>query len=519
MPSFQRWKSLPPQSLTVSIRPIGHARQLLLITVIGLFTTVFAQALPGTNALMAQSAPPESVVTRLPSGAASSAPVATPTPTPPLHTTPSQASASSSGTPLLSAISPQEVYRKVAAAVAFIDTPSGTGSGLLLDNGFVLTNAHVVWPHDGARIVFGNGSEFLDVPLHNTDYLVDLALLGPIDADLPVLSLGDGESSPIGSQVYLVGYPGEVDEFPQPALASGLISLMREWRTFGISYFQTDAAIAGGQSGGVLLSAAGDVIGITGFSFAEGAFGLAASTADVAERVAQLTAGEDTDGLATRKLTERGARLRHSYTPEHTHDQRMYLIQEPIGSEIEVRTSSKSDQFFYVVDVFGEYAVYSDENGAGQEKDSFTVELDAPYFLVVGPVDDPDGAAIDVRSSRRLHPFVDPDDDSPITVGSQITGQIDYAGDVDIFRLQLAALDTVTLTVDSIAIDPILTIERLGSARSASDSAAIIDDDSGGGLFGVNAALVFTAPRDGEYLIIVEDSSQYDVGGYVLRVE
>jgi S1-C subfamily serine protease len=515
------------------IHSIVHARRLLLITALGLLSTVFAQVRPG-GALMAQSARPVGAVTRSATGAVSSAPVAAPTdnplqtppPTLTRHITFSQTGTPNSDTPRLTfpplagAISPAEIYRKVAAAVAFIQVPSGTGSGLLMDNGFVLTNAHVVWPHSSARIVFGDGSEFLDVPLHSADSMVDLALLGPIDADLPSLPLGDGESSPIGSQVYLIGYPGEVEKFPQPALASGLISRMREWHTFGISYFQTDAAIAGGQSGGVLLSAAGEVIGITGFSFADGAFGLAASTADLAERVALLAAGEDTDGLATRKLTERGSRLRHSYTPEHAHDQRMYLIQEPIGSEIEVRTSSKSDQFFYVVDIFGEYAVFSDETGSGQEKDSFTVELDAPYFLVVGPVDDPDGAVIDVRGSRRLHPFVDPDDHSPIKVGSQITGQIDYAGDVDVFRLQLAALDEVTLTVDSVAIDPYISIERLGAVSSNDGiSDGISDDDSGGGLFGVNASLVFTAPRKGEYLVVVEDSSQYDVGGYVLHVE
>ena len=504
-----------------------QARRLLLIAVVALFITTITQIWGGAGALRAQHAWPErqagpaSVITRLPPGASIAPPVSMPSGGPlqvlrPTHTpliTPTQPTIVEAVP--AAAISPAELYRKVAAAVAFIQVPSGTGSGLLLDNGFVLTNAHVVWPHNGARVVFGDGSEFLDVPLYNADYLVDLAVLGPIDADLPFLPLGDGEASLIGSQVYLVGYPGEVEEFPQPALASGLISRMREWRTLGISYFQTDAAIAGGQSGGVLLSAAGDVIGITGFSFAEGAFGLAASTADLAERVARLVAGEEIDGLATRKLSDRGARLRHSYTPEHAHDQRMYLIQEPIGSEIEVRTSSKSDQFFYVVDIFGEYAVYSDETGSGQEKDSFTIELDAPYFLVVGPVDEPDDAAIDVRSSRRLHPFVDPEDNSLISAGSQITGQIDYAGDVDVFRLRLAALDAVTLTVDSVAIDPNISIERLGATSSASAS----DDDSGGGLFGVNASLVFTAPRAGDYLVVVEDSSQYDIGGYVLHVE
>ena len=45
------------------------------------------------------------------------------------------------------------------------------------------------------------------------------------------------------------------------------------------------------------------------------------------------------------------------------------------------------------------------------------------------------------------------------------------------------------------------------------------DNDSGGGLFGSNAAIVYEPLRDGEFLVTVEDAGGVDVGGYVLRVE
>ena len=67
----------------------------------------------------------------------------------------------------------------------------------------------------------------------------------------------------------LIGYPAEFGEFPQPTITWGILSRYREWEQIGITYFQTDAAIAGGQSGGVLLSESGEVIGISGLRFSE----------------------------------------------------------------------------------------------------------------------------------------------------------------------------------------------------------------------------------------------------------
>ena len=81
----------------------------------------------------------------------------------------------------------------------------------------------------------------------------DLAVIGPLDTDIPPLTLEDGEELPIGRDMLLIGYPAEFGEFPQPTITWGILSRYREWEQIGITYFQTDAAIAGGQSGGVLL--------------------------------------------------------------------------------------------------------------------------------------------------------------------------------------------------------------------------------------------------------------------------
>jgi len=219
------------------------------------------------------------------------------------------AKAQSSGPGLSSA----EIYSRVSPSVAYIQTPVGTGSGVLIDGGFVVTNAHVVWPFREVRVVFPDGSEFIGAPVFNSDLMGDLAVIGPIQTEVDPLPLMDGEDISIGSDLFLIGYPAELEDFPQPTITRGILSRLREWESIGITYLQTDASIAGGQSGGVLVSKHGEVVGISGFSFSEAMFGLAASTADVGPRVARLIAGDDISGLGERNLPSAEGKLDYEH--------------------------------------------------------------------------------------------------------------------------------------------------------------------------------------------------------------
>ncbi len=58
-----------------------------------------------------------------------------------------------------------EIFTAISPAVAFVDTPTGTGSGVLIQGGYLLTNAHVVWPFSAVRVVFPDGSEYVDTPV------------------------------------------------------------------------------------------------------------------------------------------------------------------------------------------------------------------------------------------------------------------------------------------------------------------------------------------------------------------
>lgn len=196
------------------------------------------------------------------------------------------------------------VYQSVAPSVVYIETDWGTGSGFVVEvdgDKYVVTNRHVVSPFRQVRIVLPDGNELSDAPVIDVDMLADLAVIGPIETDVRPLVLSPDVTTAVGSPVYLIGYPAESESFPQPTLATGLLANIRHWEAADLTYYQTDASTVGGQSGGVLVAANGDILGVPTFWFGmPGAFGLALNAADVLPRIEQIVAGQDSDGLGAR---------------------------------------------------------------------------------------------------------------------------------------------------------------------------------------------------------------------------
>ena len=143
----------------------------------------------------------------------------------------------------------------------------------------------------------------------------------------------------------------------------GLVSRVRE-SALGVSYFQTDAAIAGGQSGGALVSNKGEVMGIVSFWFSEAGYGLAASSVDVLPRVEEIIAGEDPSGLGDRRLSFVGGQKRHESTLSNIWSQRAYLIPAPeIGDVVEIDVTSDNNIDFIVYDSFAIEIISIDNGG------------------------------------------------------------------------------------------------------------------------------------------------------------
>lgn len=141
-------------------------------------------------------------------------------------------------------------------------TQKNLGSGVILrDNGFIVTNAHVVARGENIRILMADDREFA-ATIVGTDEDSDLAVLKIEAEDLPSIPLATSTPPLIGETVIAIGNPFGFSH----SVTTGVISATgRSLRTNNRNYLdfiQTDASINPGNSGGPLLNIKGDLIGI-----------------------------------------------------------------------------------------------------------------------------------------------------------------------------------------------------------------------------------------------------------------
>lgn len=152
-------------------------------------------------------------------------------------------------------------------------TVEWSGSGFIVSEaGYVVTNNHVVAGAERIDIELHDGRVFEDVELVGRDPQTDVALLRLEMDDSAVLPIGSSDETEVGEWVLAIGSPG-FRASPGPLLSSvtaGIvsakgrsISILRNRNRLAIEDFiQTDAVINRGNSGGPLVNAAGEVIGI-----------------------------------------------------------------------------------------------------------------------------------------------------------------------------------------------------------------------------------------------------------------
>jgi S1-C subfamily serine protease len=147
---------------------------------------------------------------------------------------------------------------------------SGVGTGIIIDeDGYILTNSHVVSDGTAQTITVGlsDGRELSGKVLWN-DKSIDLAIVKIEATGLTAAELGDSDEINIGAYAVAIGNPLGLDF--ERSVTAGVISGLN--RTITVSdgqtettmdnLIQTDAAINSGNSGGPLLNAKGQVIGI-----------------------------------------------------------------------------------------------------------------------------------------------------------------------------------------------------------------------------------------------------------------
>ncbi len=172
------------------------------------------------------------------------------------------------------AIEPSVV--RIDAIVQGSAIPNGTGV-IVSDDGWVLTNAHVLEAADSFEIVLAGGETYggsQQVFWHDT---LDIALI-KIDSnrdDFPVAELGSSSALSVGEQVVTAGFPFMPELSGRASFTAGIISATE--RKFGVEeitsefgdveWLQFDASINYGNSGGPLVNTDGEVVGINTLSF------------------------------------------------------------------------------------------------------------------------------------------------------------------------------------------------------------------------------------------------------------
>lgn len=174
---------------------------------------------------------------------------------------------------------------------------SALGSGFVIDKaGHIVTNYHVVRDADEIRVSFSN-RDTVEAELVGTDPSTDLAVLR-VEADasaLTPLPLGDSDEVRVGDPVVAIGNPFGLDRTATAGIVSALQRLITAPNDFTIDHvIQTDAPINRGNSGGPLLSARGEVIGVNtqietgGISTGNVGIGFAVPANTVEDVVAQI---------------------------------------------------------------------------------------------------------------------------------------------------------------------------------------------------------------------------------------
>ena len=141
----------------------------------------------------------------------------------------------------------------------------GSGSGVVVVNrGIILTSLHVVAGASRIRVMFADGLES-DAKIVSRHPENDLAVLqaDTVPDDLAAASMRPKSDLKPGDAVVAVGFPFGIG----PSVTAGVVSgLKRQFRTtagdFLTNLIQFDAAVNPGSSGGPLLNAAGEVVGI-----------------------------------------------------------------------------------------------------------------------------------------------------------------------------------------------------------------------------------------------------------------
>ena len=191
---------------------------------------------------------PEPTWTPVPTATYTPTPTASPKPTPTFTPAPK-------ATPSLEAM-----VSEARQSVVYISTPSGTGTGFIVDSakGYILTNQHVVKDYRDVNVVLYDGTR-VSGRVKASDATRDIALI-EMNSSVSFPALSFATSVRLGEPVVVLGYPLGYYLGSELTVTRGIVSSFRNFE--GVDHLQTDAATNPGNSGGPWLNMEGKVVGM-----------------------------------------------------------------------------------------------------------------------------------------------------------------------------------------------------------------------------------------------------------------
>ena len=140
----------------------------------------------------------------------------------------------------------------------------GLGSGVMIEGGLILTAAHVVQTANLVLVSFYDGQEIFGRVIGSSPQAdVAIVRLESLPKNIPELPLGDSDAVRTGDDIIVVGAPFGLAYTLSKGIVSGRSTLDQSGSSLNeVEFFQTDASINQGNSGGPMFDMDGQVIGI-----------------------------------------------------------------------------------------------------------------------------------------------------------------------------------------------------------------------------------------------------------------
>ncbi len=397
-----------------------------------------------------------------------------------------------------------DVRQTVAPAVGFVTTVNGTGSGVLIEDNLVVTNAHVVWPFDRAQVLFPGARSRRTATVVALDAFSDIAIL-EIEGRSPLpdpARIGEAAAITAADDLFVVGYPSPEDFGPEVVIDTTSLVQVLDWPYSGVRWIETDAPAVGGQSGGALVNDRGEVVAITTFGNRERLYG--SWIEDVLDVVRRLEAGELREGSGYRPFPRSGGRWDAQVALDGPWDQLLYAAWLNAGVTTEITAAVPQGDGVAIDGVDIGFGVI--DTGIGTAAITWFGTL--PGFVAI---EAPAAGTVEWSSIHPLSLFRDPDHGRTLVPGEPMVGIFDVPTDRDFYYLDVAEAGRLLEVTAAMRSRARLTVWDPGGA-------VVERVREPRGFFFGDPALTFEARQPGRYVIAIQEVGA-EVGPYELVVE